>query len=400
MNVSYEPKRVPERQRQNLPDQLRGLALLGILLVNMGYLALSNDGISSKVVHNQSDIVVAFLSIAFAQSKFYLLFSFLFGYSLTLMLKKSENQIRVGQYQRRLWGLAVLGLLHAIFLFIGDILFQYALLGLPLLWFIRYSNQTILISAGISYVLGCLLLFMVVVVGLEEPQSQIIGNSATLDMALQQGGFLEVAAARLNAFPEVLFSLGLVTWPFVFCMFLLGLVSGRKGLLAQWHQYTSLWNKLLWLAVLVGLPTQLITAWLSLFTDSEIYELLGLLLGFSTGPVLAAGYLALVVKATSFAFLKWIEPAGQMSLTVYLGQSIVFSLLFCGWGFGLYGQLSLAFVGLLATVLWLLQVVFARWWLAHFCYGPFEWLLRSWTKKKWVKLGRPNKKPLAESQRP
>lgn len=386
MDVSYEPKKVLKEQRQILPDQLRALALLGILLVNMGYLALSNDGLSSQTMHDQRDRVVAFLSIAFAQSKFYLLFSFLFGYSLTLMLKKSEDQTRVNQYKWRLWGLAILGLLHAIFFFIGDILFQYALLGVPLLWFIRRSNKAALIGAGSSYVLGCLLLIMIFFGSLEESNSQIISNSAELNIALQQGTFLEAAAARLNVFPEVLFSLGFVTWPFVFCMFLLGLVAGRKRLLAQWYQYIGFWNKLLWLAVLVGLPAQLAVAWLSMFTHSEIYELLGLLLGFSTGPALAAGYLALVVKATSSSFLKWIEPVGQMSLTVYLGQSIVFSLLFCGWGFGLYGELSLAFVGMLAIMLWLLQVILARWWLAHFCYGPFEWLLRSWTKRKWVNL--------------
>ena len=96
------------------------------------------------------DKVVAFLIVALAQGKFYLLFAFLFGYSLTLILK-IRSTASTNRYLRRLVGLAVLGAGHAYLFFIGDILMSYAFLGLVLLLFFGGSTRTVLFASAFSY---------------------------------------------------------------------------------------------------------------------------------------------------------------------------------------------------------------------------------------------------------
>ena len=77
--------------------------------------------------------------------------------------------------------------------------------------------------------------------------------------------------------------------------------------------------------------------------------------------------------------MSYTEPAGRMSLTGYLGESIVLAVIFCGWGLGLFGLLSLTQALLVALGVWVALEIFAKLWLRRFAYGPFEWILRSWS---------------------
>jgi uncharacterized protein len=77
--------------------------------------------------------------------------------------------------------------------------------------------------------------------------------------------------------------------------------------------------------------------------------------------------------------MSYTEPAGRMSLTGYLGESIVLAAIFCGWGLGLFGVLSLTQSLFVALGVWLALELFAKQWLQIFTYGPFEWILRSWS---------------------
>ena len=115
--------------RQHFPDEVRGLALMGILWVNVPYLAISAQGFDRAINGSVWDQAIEFLVAAVFQTKFYLLFSFLFGYSAHLILSRSSSW---HVFARRLVGLAILGLLHAVFFFAGDILLTYALLGISL----------------------------------------------------------------------------------------------------------------------------------------------------------------------------------------------------------------------------------------------------------------------------
>ena len=118
--------------RQVLPDRLRGIALLGIVIVNAPPLGISVDGFTAASLDGAANEAAAFTVIALAQGKFYLLFSFLFGYSAAFILRDGSDPNR-RRFRRRLVALAAIGFVHAVFFYIGDILLTYAVLGFGLL---------------------------------------------------------------------------------------------------------------------------------------------------------------------------------------------------------------------------------------------------------------------------
>jgi len=381
----------PGQGRQTLPDQLRGFALLGIIVVNMPFLAVSNAGVWEMQLSNLSDQVVAFLIVALAQGKFYLLFAFLFGYSFTLILK-SRSPDGVSRYLRRLVGLAVLGAGHAYLFFIGDILMSYALLGLVLVVFIGKSTRTVLIASAVSFLLGLVLLALVFFESLTTANTEggFISNPAALDQALS-GSFLESVVGRADALPEALVVQLVINWFPALSMFLLGLAAGRAGMLSDAAKHTRLWRSLVVVGVVVGLPAGIASAWLALVPEdpSGVYGIAGIAVGFAFAPALSAGYVGAIALLSHRRFMSYTEPAGRMSLTGYLGESILLSAIFCGWGLGLFGVLNLTQSLLVALVVWAALEIFAKQWLRWFTYGPFEWVLRSWSNLEIAPLRRP-----------
>jgi uncharacterized protein len=383
----------PVKERQALPDQLRGFALLGIIVVNMPFLAVSNVGVWELQLSALSDQVVAFLIVALAQGKFYLLFAFLFGYSLTLILK-TRSPDGVSRYLRRLVGLALLGAGHAYLFFIGDILMSYALLGFVLLLFMGRSTRTVLIASAISFLLGLALLALVFFESLSAANTGggFISNPAALDQALR-GSFIEAVAGRANALPEALVVQLVINWFPALSMFLLGLAAGRAGLLSDPTRYTRLWRACVIVGVLVGLPAGVTSAWLALVPEDPtgIYGITGIVVGFALAPALSAGYVGAIALLSHRRFMSYAEPAGRMSLTGYLGESIVLAIIFCGWGFGLFGEISLTQSLIVALGVWIALELFAKQWLKGFAYGPFEWVLRSWSNLELAQLRKPNR---------
>lgn len=380
------------KQRQALPDQLRGFALLGIIVVNMPFLAVSNIGVWELQLSNLSDKVVAFLIVALAQGKFYLLFAFLFGYSLTLILK-SRSTNSINRYLRRLIGLALLGAGHAYLFFIGDILMSYALLGLVLLLFIGRSTRTVLFASAFSYVIGLALLALVFFEtrSAENSAGGFITNPTALDEAIR-GTFLDSVVGRANALPEALLVQLVFNWFPALSMFLLGLAAGRVGLLSDPAKNITLWRSCVIVGVLVGLPAGITSAWLALVPEDPtgVYGIAGVVVGFALAPALSAGYVGAIALLSHRRFMSYAEPAGRMSLTGYLGESILLAAIFCGWGLGLFGALSLTKALLVALGVWIALEIFAKQWLRSFAYGPFEWTLRSWSNLEIARFRKPS----------
>ncbi|HEV8013187.1 MAG TPA: hypothetical protein VGP34_03825, partial [Pontimonas sp.] len=132
-----------QTSRDIAPDVLRGFALWGIILVNVSYFSTSVDsGVTAEGVQSAGDAVAAFLVFVLGQGKFYLIFSFLFGYSAHYVLGNQETGRT--RWVTRSLGLIALGLAHASLLFIGDILFLYGILALLLLAFYGRTRKTII----------------------------------------------------------------------------------------------------------------------------------------------------------------------------------------------------------------------------------------------------------------
>jgi uncharacterized protein len=381
------PLSATHASRQAFPDQLRGLALLGIVVVNAPFMAIGIDGFSDGSMSGAVDEVFAFATTALAEGKSYLLFSFLFGYSANFIVGAKAPGYR-RRWKRRMLALGVIGLAHAVFLFVGDILFAYAVLGTGLMLMFNRKDSTVLATAALSAFVGLVWLGLLVAVAAAAPQELASDPSLdALDEAIATGSFLDAAAARLEALPLILLALGSLQWPLAFASFCVGLAAGRHRFLADIERRRGTWKRMAIWGLMIGLPVQLAATALaysgsgSLGTGFE--SMAGLALIIVTAPVLSAGYvgsLALISLARPRLLAPLQEP-GRSSLTIYIGESLVLSALFCGWGFGLFGDFGAAAVTVVAVLTWVGLAIAMHLWLGRFRKGPLEALMAHWTGK-------------------
>ena len=149
-------------ERIELLDAIRGFALLGILLMNLevftGPLIGAMTGIDSQLqgIDRWAD---GFIYI-FVQGKFWTLFALLFGIGFAVMFESAKRQSSdfFSIYMRRLFTLLVIGLIHLLLIWEGDILFSYALAGFVLLWLLKSGTTSSLASIMIWYCSPLLLL--------------------------------------------------------------------------------------------------------------------------------------------------------------------------------------------------------------------------------------------------
>ena len=380
-----------QKTRDSFPDILRGFALLGIAIVNIQYFSISTfSGAESLDLTKPENGSVAFIVWALFQAKFYLLFAFLFGYSAHYVIKSEKSNRR--RFVGRSIGLLLLGAIHFSFFFHGDILFLYGALGLLLLAFYFRKEKTLKVWIWIIYILTTLMFvaisafallgeFFLASKGKTLPADEYVD---VLDVALRNGNFFEAAAARVELWlifaPQGL----LLQGPLVLAAFMLGVLVARKGGLAENLSPKLMRNYAIW-GLTLGLGFQLAGAYLLwASSSSEDFSLSlylgGLTLNFMTAPLMSAGIVgALWLLSQKFKFTT-LSAAGRHSLTIYLGQSLVFSTLFSAWGFGLFEQISLLGVVLIAIATWLALSVLAELNLKYRSRGPMEAVLSDFSK--------------------
>lgn len=374
--------------RQHFPDEVRGLALMGILWVNVPYLAISAQGFDRAINGSVLDQAIEFLVAAVFQTKFYLLFSFLFGYSAHLILSRSSSW---HVFARRLVGLAILGLLHAVFFFAGDILLTYALLGTTLLFANQWKDATLKkMSATTAFATALwILLLIAIVAGAPSNQHNDQSLYRAFNDAAAQSGFLDLAQARLALLPTYLLIIGSLQWGYALACFFLGFLAGRHALLSEPERHEQVWRFCRRLGY-VGFPLTLAGAWLIAGPGSigaaslQPREIMGTLLVAAAAPLVTASYLGLLValRARFSDLLRPFRSVGRMSLTTYLLQSVLLCLVFCGWGLGLFGQVSNALAIMIGMGIYICQALAASLWLARFEQGPMEWLMKWWVSAR------------------
>ena len=371
------------RSRQHFPDRLRAVALLGIVLVNGPYLGISASGYTADSLAGPLNTATGFAVMVLLQSKFYLLFSFLFGYSSQFILKDNGSQDR-RRFRRRLAALGLLGLVHATFFFVGDILMTYAALGLGLL-LLNGRSARVIKSSGVATAVLCLLL--VVGSALLIAENPSLGDSdasiKTLNSALESGTFIEAALARLSALPSVLVYTLLLQGTMAFGAFCVGLLAGRGALLADLETRGRRWRNWSLVGIGIGLPLQVVAATIQItgiHSGGAGLATIGTLIGFGSAPMLTLGYLGLtgVLLARHPGFLKPLEQSGRASLSIYIGESVVLSIVFCGYGIGLFGSFGSLGVLLVGVAVWAGLALAATGWLRRFRQGPLETLIGRW----------------------
>jgi len=378
-------------QRDLAPDVLRGFALLGILVVNIQFMGLNSDqGARGEWTQGFANGSATFLIAALFAGKFYLLFSFLFGYSSNYVIRNDKSNR--ARWIKRCLVLIGFGALHFTFLWHGDIIFLYGLFGLLLTFFFFRADRTLKIWSRIGFSVST---FFIVLIGalalmaeylLEEDLGSITVSS--LDEILRSGSFLESIPARLEVWV-----LGIATGIFLqgglaFAAFLLGVRLARANFLSSPIDKAA--NKrLIQRGLIFGLPIQIIAAVILLQNEqsaepSESVYLISLFVSFVTAPLLSMFYVGLIRKLVEERpnLVLWMKPAGKMSLTIYISQSVITSLIFSPWGFGLFQDLQTWQVFVLAFAIWLLLSYLAAQWLKKFNQGPLESLMSSMTRSR------------------
>lgn len=397
------------RERIGVVDAVRGVAVLGILVVNIAYMgdsALYRSMLGSPTTDSTTlDSVVGFGIGWLVAGKFLACFSILFGVSVFLTIDRADPVAARGPLRRRFLLLGLFGIAHMTLLFPGDILFVYGVTGLLLLPFLgragsvvlRWSGGLLAFAAASSVLVA--LLTSTTVEAASRPSADPVGEflmsrHAAAQEAFASGSYADVLGA--HAWEALIVQTGqLLMVPWLLGLFLLGLGLGKSGVV---HALDARPRQLARVAVAglaIGLPLNVVLgeqgptamgAVLSAGGPDSTTAVLSSLAVTLGAPVLAVAYLCLAVLACQrLGTGGRLAALGRMSLTAYLTQSLAGLAIF--FGLRLYERLSLTESMLVVLVIWAVQLALAERWLQHVRHGPAEWLLRAATYRTTTTTG-------------
>ena len=415
----------PESDRIPALDTVRGIAVMGILAMNIVAFAMPFQAYMNPTAYgleSSADYASWVFSFIFVDGKMRGLFSFLFGASTLLVIERAraagESAARV-HYMRMIW-LLVFGLLHFYFIWFGDILALYAQAGL-LLYFFRNLSVRALVRWGVGLVLLQTALFAALAgvalyfSGLAAPTPDevetwrsmqeglvpLAGPALADKLAMFQGSWAGLVQDRLvermvQPFASTPLFLGETLGYMV-----LGMAALKSGLFrGDWpvERYRK------WVLVCLGIALPVYAALAAiLMTQGFAAENIFLYSVAATTPfrpLMVVGYAALIVLLARRGgpLVDRIAAAGRAAFTNYLGTSIVMTTLFYGYGLGLYGSLSRIELWIPVVAMWAAMLLWSKPWLDRFRYGPFEWLWRSLARMRIEPMRKSSPRPLAAAE--
>lgn len=407
---------VSPEERFPILDVLRGFALLGIAVMNMGGFSMPMGIWARDELYfpGFADRATEFVNGVIFAGKANSIFSFLFGLGLTIQMQRAEarGQKVTSLYLRRIAILFLIGVAHGVLIWDGDVLHDYAILGLVLLAIRNVSDRVVLGLIVLALIGGPIrsLIFVALNEPLPHPRSFWVDLSHEHMRIFSTGTYLEQIQARLFLYGDMynLDRLRRVIGPIwgyaqFLITILLGFYVGRKRLLENVAEHLVTIRKLFWWSLGFGLAASAGFSLLVLFRpipppEGPTFR------GFFTGllfqlnrPLLCIAYIcafALLFQKDAWKkVLMVFATPGRMPLTNYLMQSVIATTLFYSWGFGLFGKVG-PFVGFgISIAIFVVQVYWSKWWLARFQYGPLEWLWRAATYGKRFPMLRESSKP-------
>ncbi len=451
---------IAERNRVQMLDVARGLALLGIFLVNIHFMAMPLGEVMSTAPASSEGLfssMIFYGTKVFAESKTYPLFSLLFGIGLAMMYDRAKARgAKFGlPFVRRQAGLFVLGALHVVLLWYGDILLYYSLIGLAAMLLIKLKAKALAFLAALAIGLAMLMMSGLIALGMlgeaattpthEQPSALVATDGSqpveqtNLDRVMEENageppftrlieGFqsgeiddpthpvwrdAELEAAKHGPFKQAML-IRLINYisATVFLMilsgtgvqitgmFLLGMALHRWGFCDAEHR--SIRQRTAIIGLGVGVPLAILAVALSAMSGSILGwgKLSGNVLTLLAGPVLAVSYLATAGVVVDRGWLRPVTAAlsnmGRLALTNYLMQTFIVSVIVAHWGFGFFGEFDRVQRVALVLVIYAGQLAFSWLWLKAFAIGPIEWLLRSLTYLKVPRITRPKMETDAE----
>ena len=404
-------------------DTLRGVALLGILLMNIIAFGLSYASYFNPVFDSNLEGINLSTYIAmdiFVEGSMRGIFSMLFGAGFLLFITKpdaNEGLVR-GLYFRRTVLLILIGVFNAyILVWPGDILFTYGVAGLLLYVFRHYSAKKLALVSGVIFALLAIMHTashmgsrglreevleieaLPASIELNEVQQQKLAEWDTFldqqlftpelveqDLQIRKGGYIETFQF-LVPFNLIIQTVGLVAsglWD-ALAMMLLGMAF------MKWGIFNASRSMRFYLGMFVigfgtGLPINYFEVNAFVRSGFEIYWEAANRPTYDLGRLLVAiGYIGLIMMICKSGILHLLRSAlasvGQMALTNYLSQSLICNAIFMGWGFNLLGELERFQIYYVVLGVWLFQLIVSPIWLRYFRFGPAEWLWRSLTYK-------------------
>jgi len=374
---------------------LRGFALFGIFIMNMPTFAHSiftppaqGGGLDGSVV--------ALRELLFA-GKFNLMFGMVFGIGFTLQLRRLEAADPVRAtfvYLRRLAVLLAIGLVHAAFLWMGDVLVAYAVLGFMLLAIRRVPDTTLLALLGLCLVYPA---------AADVLSTRLFSNETTMlatfefyqfagsnDVAFGEGSFFDAVRETMRVFAWAYASpMGLFTVAGFFVQMatgiLLGFYVGRRGWIERLAKLGPQVRRAQWAALAIALATGGLWWAAGGATIPEGAENFAAALARTIGRASLMCFYALTLVRLASApasapLLRVFAYAGRMPLSNYLLQTLMALFVFYRWGLGYWGKTSPLAEMLLAVALYFaIQLPLSAWWLSHFRFGPVEYVWRRLT---------------------
>ncbi|WP_344966565.1 DUF418 domain-containing protein [Streptosporangium fragile] len=374
------------RSRIHEVDAIRGFALAGILVANIGLFA-DPALLSTMGGEAGGGGPVRFAVQALVETKFYVIFAFLFGYSFTLQMRSARRagaSVRA-RTLRRCLGLFVIGVLHGLLFWVGDILTLYAALGLVLLASRGIRVRTAVTAAAVIVSVLSVLWLLLAWLSVLAPEAPAPAANpaeaaeAARALAATTGDPLDYLGLHLTQYPRTALLIWLFQGPMAMALFLLGFAAGKARLFEEPERWARLVPRAQWAGFGIGLPAGVLYAVTS--GRGGTAETLVLALNTVTSPLLAAAYVATLLRVIRRApsVSSALVPAGRSAASNYVGQSVLACLVFTGYGLGLAGWLSpLAVMGV-AAVIYTVLLGLSAWWLRAHRYGPVEYGLRRLT---------------------
>lgn len=400
-------------------DLIRGVAVLGILFANITDFGQPNtaywwpDAMTGGP--GASDKLVWLFQLIFVDHKFRGLFSVLFGAGIYLFTERAwaRGSGRWLQLRRLLW-LMAFGLIHYYLIWHGDILTAYAVTGILALPFLTLSAKAQMRWGIGLYVVG--FLFMTLAVGgqylaatntavaaqMTEEQREEVSEAP--GKMLEDAG-KEVTVFRDSSYPELVehtvttrsddLAQELILVPLfeTLALMLLGMALYRRGFFSgEWDPAKMRrWG---WIGIVGGLLlTAPVALWPYLtgfpfFTTLFAFQALGRIGQLPIALGLAALLVVHAPRILQTGLGSRLAAAGRMAFSNYLGTSILMMLVFHGWALGLYGSLHRLQLMLVVLAVWAAMLLWSKWWLERYRYGPLEWLWRCLTYWKIFALRR------------
>ena len=388
-------------------DLVRGVAVLGILLMNIVAFAMPEAAYFNPAAYGTRstlDYAIWAINAVLVDGRMRGLFSVLFGASLLLVADRAEasghSAARV-HYARMAW-LLVFGLAHLFLVWWGDILHHYAIVGCIAFLFRRWPVRQLVLFAALliaaetvwSAGLPVAVWQAEAAIHVAHPTPAALAayrqfadsfgipspGALARDLAAYHGGYAEVVRHR---WPEALatpWRTLVFVGPETLGYMLLGMAALKSGLLAgAWPR--SAYRRWATVAFALTIPAYAVLVWGVRATGFAMVPLTlaGLVLSAPLRPVMIVGWACLIILAArpGGALTSRLEAAGRMAFTNYLATSLICTTLFYGYGLGWYGRVPRAALYLIVLAVWAAILLWSRPWLARFRYGPLEWLWRS-----------------------